>query len=422
MVCTRKIKDEGRGTMKKKIAMLLCMGLAVSSLTAGCSNSKTEKTAQETEQKTEEKELTLSEALEADQQKPSSDYNVDDYITLGDYKGLEVNYVEPQEVTKQDIKDRIADELDAASTQQEVTDRPAQNGDFVNIDYSGTVDGVEFDGGTAEDYDLELGSGDFIDGFEDQLVGTKAGDHVDVKVTFPENYGDDTLNGKEAVFAVDVNSVYTQSSPDYDDAFVASVSSKSKTTEEYELEIAEEMKKENEKSAEETAISDAVSAAVDNAEMKGYPIDLYNACYASTVTTYVQYADMFGMELKDFLEQYMGDGESGLKTEAESQVKQILVVQAIAKAEGLELTDEEYKDALADRAVENGYSTAEAMEADCGEFSARADARFAKVGQFLLDNAQLNRMTQKEYEKQFEEEGSFSGEEGSFSDDGESVG
>lgn len=402
--------------MKKKIAMLLCMGLAVSSLTTGCSSNKTNETAQEagTENETQ-KELTLSEALEAEQQEPSDDYNVDDYITLGNYKGLEVDYVEPQDVSQQDIEDRIADELDSASTQEEVTDRAAENGDWVNIDFCGSIDGVEFEGGTAEDYDLELGSGDFIDGFEEQLVGTKAGDHVDVKVTFPEDYGDDSLNGKEAVFAVDVNSVYTQSKPEYNDDFVASVSSKSKTTVEYEQEIAEEMKEENEKSSKDTAIYEVVAAAVENAEMKDYPIDLYNACYTSTVTTYLQYADMFGMELNDFLEQYTENGADDLKSEAENQVKEILVVQAIAKAEGLELSEDEYKQQLADRAVENGYSTAEAMEADCGAFSAKADVRLAKVGQFLFDNAKVNTMTQEEYEKQFEDEGSFS-------DDGESVG
>ena len=155
-----------------------------------------------------------------------------DYITITQYKDLEVPQVESTEVTEEKIENVINSNLELAATKESVTDRAAQEGDVVNIDYEGTVDGVAFTGGTTEDYDLELGSNTFIDGFEEQIVGHNTGDSFDVTVTFPDGYSSTTdrttgeqtieLANKEAVFHVTLNKISQYSMTDADVAGIMS--------------------------------------------------------------------------------------------------------------------------------------------------------------------------------------------------------
>ncbi|MGN0485018.1 MAG: trigger factor [Lachnospiraceae bacterium] len=394
--------------MKRKLAAALCMTLAISALATGCGKNEETKDAAKTEvtSTAEEEGVTIQ------------PYQVGDYLKLGNYKGLEVEYILPLEPTKEDIDMMIQDEIEQQAEYTDIKGKGAELGNWVNIDYTGSVDGVEFDGGSAEAYDLELGSQQFIDGFEDQLVGVKTGDEKEVKVTFPNPYENDpTLAGKAAVFQVKVNNVYSKQVPEYNDAFVASVSEKSKTTKEYEQEIKEKLQQDNQTASEESAEENAIMQAVDQAEMNGYPEDLYQACYNDTVSNYKSSAEMFGSDYETFLSD-MDMTEDDLKAEAENSVKEILTVQAIAEAENLEPTEEEYQTGLKQLAEENGYDSPQDLENECGAYAVRIELRRRKVGEFLYKNANVQELTQEEYEKKYSYsdndevlEEDFSGEE-----------
>ena len=156
-----------------------------------------------------------------------------DKITIKQYKGLEVEKVDPVEVTDTDVEDSINSTLQTKSTQNDITDRPAQEGDVVTIDYEGKKDGVAFDGGTAQDQQLELGSGSFIDGFEDGIVGHNIGETFDLNLTFPEDYKSEDLAGQAVVFTVTLDKISEVIVPELTDELVAELSESAKTIEDY---------------------------------------------------------------------------------------------------------------------------------------------------------------------------------------------
>ena len=330
-----------------------------------------------------------------------ADYAPEDYVTLGDYKGLEVEYVIPADITNEDVQAEIDSALEESAQYTDITDRGAEMGEWVNIDYTGTVDGEEFEGGTDEAYDLELGSNEFVDGFEDQLVGAKAGDTLDINVTFPSDYMDDTLAGKDAVFSVTVNQVYTKTLPEYNDDFVTSVSDSSTTTAEYEEEIRAQLKADAEDTAESTAQEEALQQAIANATVEGYPQDLYDACYDSTVASYVSYAEMFGLEYDDFMAEYMDMDDEDVVEATVSWVNEILVVEAIVNQEGMSLDDAAYQEKLEAMAAEYGYESGEEFEADYSSFSVRADILRSTVMPYLYENATVTQLTQEEYDTKY---------------------
>ena len=166
-----------------------------------------------------------------------------DYVTITKYKGVEIDKVDADAVSDNDVEAQINSVLQSKSTTTEVTDRAAQTGDTVTIDYEGKKDGVAFDGGTATDAQLTLGSGQFIDGFEDGVVGHNIGDTFDLDLTFPENYGNEDLAGQAVVFTVTLKGISQTDVPELTDEFVQSVSDTSKTVEEYKKEIKKSLKK-----------------------------------------------------------------------------------------------------------------------------------------------------------------------------------
>ena len=166
-----------------------------------------------------------------------------DYVTVNKYKGLEVTEVAKNEVSDDSVEQEVQSRLEAAATEQDVTDRAAQSGDWVNIDYTGTMDGTAFDGGSATGYDLELGSGSFIgasggyQGFEDQIVGHNTGEEFDITVQFPEGYPSADLAGKPANFHIVLNKIYQKVAPELTDEWVVNNSESSKTVDEYKEEV-----------------------------------------------------------------------------------------------------------------------------------------------------------------------------------------
>ena len=173
-----------------------------------------------------------------------------DKITIKQYKGLEVEKVDPVEVTDTDVEDSINSTLQTKSTQNDITDRPAQEGDVVTIDYEGKKDGVAFDGGTAQDQQLELGSGAFIDGFEDGIVGHNIGETFDLNLTFPEDYKSEDMAGQAVVFTVTLDKISEVIVPELTDELVAELSESAKTIEDYKKEVKEDLETSNKQAAE----------------------------------------------------------------------------------------------------------------------------------------------------------------------------
>ena len=275
-------------------------------------------------------------------------------VTLGDYKGLTVE-VTKQEVTDADIDARIEQDRQKVARTVDVEGRALENGDTVNLDYAGSVDGVAFEGGTAEGQTLTLGSNQFIPGFEEQMVGMNIGEEKDLNVTFPEQYHAAELAGKAAVFHVKVNSATHTELPELNDEFAADASEYN-TFAEYKDSIVKEL---NEKAAKnnEVAVENAlVEKATANAQM-----DIPEAMIRDQVNYILREMQMRmayqGLRLEDYLK-YTGQTVEQLadmyKGEAEQRVKMELTLEAIRKAEGVEPSDEDVQKQIAEQAERMG--------------------------------------------------------------------
>ena len=274
-------------------------------------------------------------------------------VKLGKYKGLSVERKVEKVTAKQ-----VDEELERAREKQariSETDAAAKKGDIVNIDFAGSVDGVKFDGGSATGYDLELGSGSFIPGFEDQLVGVKAGDTKDVKVTFPEDYHAEELKGKEAVFECKVNAVKKKELPALDDDFAKEIS-EFDTLAEYKEDVKNKLTKDAESRADseyETALLDAVTAGAE-VEIPEEMIDAEAEDMAHEFEYRLSYQNI---KLDDYLG-YIGLTRDQLlgeyKEQAAKSVKLRLVMEAIVKAEELKFEEKELDDKLAEMAARSG--------------------------------------------------------------------
>ncbi len=262
-------------------------------------------------------------------------------VTLGDYKGLTVE-VTKQTVTDADIDARIEQDRQKVARVVDVEDRPLENGDTVNLNYLGTVDGVAFEGGTAENQTLTLGSGQFIPGFEEQMVGMNIGEEKDLNVTFPEQYHSEELAGKAAVFHVKVNSATHTELPELDDDFAADASDFN-TFAEYKDSIVKELTERAEKNNEIAVENALVEKAVENASME-IPQAMINEQTNYLLREMQMRMAYQGLKLEDYLK-YTGQTIEQLadmyKGEAEHRVKVELTLEAIRKAEGVEPTEEE---------------------------------------------------------------------------------
>ena len=271
-------------------------------------------------------------------------------VTLGEYKGLEVEK-EDVTVTDEEVLAEIAREQEKNATQDEVDDRPVQDGDIVNLDYAGTVDGVAFDGGTAEAQELTIGSHSFIEGFEEQMIGMQIGEEKDLNVTFPEKYHEKTLAGKPAVFHVKVNGISVKKLPELDDEFASEVS-EFETLEEYKADVKAKVTARKEAAAK-TALENALlEKAVENAQME-IPDAMIESRAEDMVNDFGQRLQMQGMKLEQYL-QYTGmtmpQMVNQYKDSAKKQIAGRLVLEAVAAAEGITVTDEDMEQKYADMA------------------------------------------------------------------------
>lgn len=258
---------------------------------------------------------------------------------IGEYKGMKLTKTEPS-VTKKDVEAAIERNLDRHSKMVAVEDGVVEEGDIVTIDYKGTIDGEEFQGGSAEKYPLGIGSDTFIPGFEEQLKGHKSGEDVDVKVTFPEDYHAEDLKGKEAVFACHIHDVRKKQLPELTDDFVKLISP-AETVADYKKHLEEELKDQAERSAEEDLKNQAIDTLLDITEVV-IPDVMIEEKLDTFISDMRSRLGQQGMELEQYL-QYVGKTMEELREEnkaaAEKSVKTEVSLLEIAKLENIEASD-----------------------------------------------------------------------------------
>lgn len=267
-------------------------------------------------------------------------------VTLGEYKGVEVPKSET-EVTDEDIDAEIKKEQEKNSRTVTVEDRGAENGDITTIDFEGFVDGVAFEGGKGTDYPLTLGSGSFIPGFEDQLVGAKAGDHVEVNVTFPEEYQAAELAGKAAVFQCDVKKVETKELPELDDDFAQDVS-EFDTLAEYREDVKKNLTEKKEKEARAAKENAAVDKAIENAEME-IPDTMLNTQVRQMMNDFASRMQSQGLTMEQYF-QFTGmtaeKMQEEMKPQALKRIQTRLVLEKIAETENIEVSEDEVNEEI----------------------------------------------------------------------------
>ncbi len=320
------------------------------------------------------------------------------YVKLGNYKGLSVS-VDDTTVTDEEVEETISSNLAAKGTMTAVSGRAVQNGDTVNIDYEGKKDGVVFQGGTAQGYDLEIGSGTFIDGFEDGLVGHEAGEELDLNLTFPENYGSAELAGQDVVFTVKINSISENVVPELDDTVAKELDPEVSTKDEYIAKVREDLEKSKQDSARSEVYAELLEAVEENSEIVSgnkLPSWLVEGIAAEQKSTFEANIKAYGMTMESYLSSF-GMTEEQLEEEikayAESYAKQELLVHALAQAEGIKLTDEDMNRAYAEYAEKYGYASADAflstLKERKGEDNFREATLTEAVEKFLFKNANI---------------------------------
>ena len=271
----------------------------------------------------------------------TADVAVKPEVTLGDYKGVEVPKSEIV-VTDEEVDAEIRKEQEKNARTVAVEDRAAANGDITTIDFEGFVDGVAFDGGKGSDYALTLGSGTFIPGFEDQLVGANAGDHVEVKVTFPEEYQAKELAGKEAVFQCDVKKIETKEVPELDDEFAKDVS-EFDTLAEYKEDVKKNLTEKKEKEARTAKENAAVDKAIENAQMDIPELMTKTEC-RQMMDDFSRRMQQQGLSMEQYFQftgQSMDKMLEDMKPQALKRIQTRLVLEKVAEAENIQPSEEE---------------------------------------------------------------------------------
>ena len=319
-----------------------------------------------------------------------------EYVTVKQYKGLEVTQAEAQEITDDYVEQVIQSNLSAAMTTEPITDRAAQSGDWVNIDYTGYIDEATFEGGSAEGADLELGSGSFIGateeyaGFEDQIVGHNTGEEFDITVQFPEDYQDTTKAGVVARFHIVLNEIYSQNVPELTDEWVAENSQDSATVDEYREEVRSQLEESSEQSARSELETGVQQALLEQSEMKKYPDGAVDEQVQQANDYYSMIASMYGIELSDFITGYMQMTEDEFNEQVEKVAKESVqleeAMKLIAEKENLEPTDEEYEEAIKGYAEEAGMDDVDAFKEQYGEDTLKESALLEAVLDYLVDN------------------------------------
>ncbi|MGN5882257.1 trigger factor [Staphylococcus simulans] len=315
---------------------------------------------------------------------------VEPEVKLGDYKGLEVEK-QNAELTDEELQEQIDHSLGHLAEMVIKEEGAVEEGDTVNLDFDGYVDGEQFEGGQAEGYDLEIGSGMFIPGFEEQLVGLNTGDEKDVKVTFPEEYHAEELAGKGATFKVKINEVKYKYVPELDDEIANELDSDADNVEEYKQNLRKRLEEEKKVNAENVEKEEAINKAVENAEVD-IPEAMINTELNRMMQEFEQRIQQSGLNLETYF-QISGQDESQLreqmKDDAEARVKTNLTLTAIANAEDIEASDEDIDKELEAMSEQFGISAEDIKKTLGNTDLIKGDVRVKKVIDLLVDNAKF---------------------------------
>ena len=312
-------------------------------------------------------------------------------VKISAYTGMKIKQF-AYTVKDEEIDAELNSVLDRNARQVDVTDRAAQNGDIVNIDFVGTVDGVKFDGGEAEGFDLTLGSGQFIPGFEDQVVGMNVGESRDVNVTFPENYQAEALKGNAAVFAVKLNGIKAKELPELTDAFIKEATG-SETVDDYKAKTKEKLQKQADRRANddtENSILDAIAANAE-AEIPQAMIETETNSLVQKFEYQLMYQGLKLQDYLDFLKVSLADFRKNYEAQAKKNVLNQLIISQIIKDEKLEATEEEVDAKVAEQAASVEKSTEEYKKnMDPRQFDyIRSDIVITKLFSFLKANNEM---------------------------------
>lgn len=312
-------------------------------------------------------------------------------VKLGDYKGIEVDKID-YTVTDEDVDKDIEAARNKNARLITIEDRAAENGDITVIDFEGFCDGVAFDGGKGEGYELELGSNTFIPGFEEQIVGANTGDDIEVKVTFPEEYHADNLAGKDAIFKVKVNEIKKRSLPELDDDFASEVS-EFETLAEYKADVRKKLEEAAENKAKAETENAVVEKAIENAEFE-IPDAMLEAQIDNLVRDFEQRIAYQGMNMEMYM-QYTGQTEETFRAQfteqAKKQISGSLVLEAIAAKEGIEVGPEELEMHLVDMAKKYNMELDKLKEliSDAEKENITKDLALQKTIDMIVNNSKV---------------------------------
>lgn len=371
--------------MKKHILMLMLAGTMAFTLTA-CGNKDAEETnTDQVEESTDETEKETEDTAEAADdgipvvEDTVEDLGIDAFLTAGEYKGIQVSedLIKPSDA---DVDSQVSSYLSSyplVYTDEETT---VESGDTVNLDYSGSIDGVAFDGGTAEGYDLVIGSGSFIDDFEEQLIGMHVGEESEVEATFPDDYPSEDVAGKDAVFAVKINSISRALTVPNDEWLKTYANGM--TEEEYRTSIQESMEASNKQ-------TQGWSAFCGTVEFIQFPQDMVDLLTEQMKTYYEYYASMYGMEYDAFIEA-MGMTEADVVTEAKNGVRNWLVLEYVCAQEGVTEDSDIYQEYLQNALETNGVSSIEeVLESGVSEWEVDYTVKYNYVVELIANNLEV---------------------------------
>ncbi len=382
--------------MKRKLCMIL-LSLCIACTAAGCGGKDASSKKQEGQASSPVFEGRLVSASEKELAK---------IVELGEYKGLAVDKT-IEDVTDDQVEEQLRNILSTSTVEVEDPEAAAGEGDVVNINYTGTKDGTAFDGGTAEDYDLTLGSGQFIEGFEDGLIGAKKGETKELNLTFPEDYPNSDLSGQDVVFTVTVNAI--KRIPELSDEWVKN-NSEYDNIEDYKQGIREDLEASNQFSADSATKNEAWNQVLTNSDVKEYPDEDLDSAVKEYNDSINSYAEQMGQSVDEFLKaqnitQEQLDEES--QQYAQYKLKQNLIVQAIMDSEGFTLDDEGCQKAASQMEKDYGMTLDDMIE-QYGESTVKETIALTRVMDYLIENAEINTIA-----------GSSDGKDGILADEGQ---
>ena len=381
---------------------------------------ETEEEVVETEEdavETEEEDFyeTESEYIVVETEAPMPEYNVSDYLKLtdDDYKNITVEVPAAQQATDEEVDAEIEMAFHYLEDYDDLVEKKTKGkvkvGDTVNIDYVGTKDGEEFDGGSAEGYDLEIGSGTFIDGFEDGLIGKEIGSEVDLDLTFPEEYGVEELNGADVVFHVTLN--YVAENPELTDEIAEKLSGgEYDNVEDYVESVRNSIQEGYDEDYRNNAYTQIMGKLAEMYSLDEYPEENVEYYVNSMMEQYIEpYADMYGVSIEDFISMaYNGLTEEEFREQelipaAESSLTQEIILTAIAEEEGITMTDSELDEKLQEYADSYGV-TVEELIGDADREMIRSSELQQKVMEWLFENVNIEEIEETEAAEVFTSE------------------